>query len=168
MKKLIWISISILCIILAYSLIINTRYKRPFNMELNLFDEKFYTNIENKSFSRYEYGNSLGNKITYYFEKQFYDEPFTKIQISESSNGYDLIDYSAKDIDLELIETFKNIDFPIKIKLDKSIISIKSKFNSNNIYYGICLIYRRTEPDDAEIKKAVDLLFQTIDEYIEI
>ena len=67
MKKLIWISISILFIILAYSLIINTRYKRPFSMELNVFDEKFYTNIENKSFSRYEYGNSLGNKITYYF-----------------------------------------------------------------------------------------------------
>ena len=163
-----WVCILVFSIILAYSLIINTRYERPFTMELNEFDEKFHTRLEDKSFQCYEYENSLGSKVTYYFEKKFYNEPFTKIQISEFSNDYDLIDYSDKDVNSEFVETFKNIKIPIKIKIDKSIISIKSKFNLNDINYGICLIYLRSEPEDVEIEKAVERMFQTIDEYIVI
>lgn len=167
MKKLLWISIFTLSIILAYSLIINTRYERPFSMELNQFDKKYHTRLENKKFQYYEYGNSLGNKVTYYFEKQFYDEPFIKIQISEFSDGYDLINYNRNNEDIELTETFDDILIPIKIKFDESIITVKSKLNLNDVYYGICLIYRKTEPDDKEIKKAANLMIQTIDEYIE-
>ena len=163
-----WVCILVFSIILAYSLIINTRYERPFTMELNEFDEKFHTRFEDKSFQYYEYENSLGSKVTYYFKKQFYNEPFTKIQISEFSDFYDLIDYSDKDVNSEFVETFKNIEIPIKIKIDKSIISIKSKFNLNDINYGICLIYLRSEPEDVEIEKAVERMFQTIDEYIVI
>lgn len=168
MKKLLWISILILSIILTYSLIIYTRYERPFSMGLNQFDEKYHTSLENKKFQYYEYGNSLGNKVTYYFEKQFYDEPFIKIQISEFSDGYDLINYNKNNDGIELTETFENILIPIKIKLDESIITVKSKLNLNDVYYGICLIYRITEPEDKEIDKAVNLMIQTIDEYIEI
>lgn len=62
----------------------------------------------------------------------------------------------------------KNIDIPIKIKMDNSVISIKTLFDIDAIYYGLSITYRRTESNDVEIEKAIELMFQTIDEYIDV
>lgn len=52
--------------------------------------------------------------------------------------------------------------------MDNSVISIKTLFDIDAIYYGLSITYRRTESDDVEIEKAIGLMFQTIDEYIDI
>lgn len=78
-----------------------------------------------------------------------------------------VINFNEKNTDCELIKVFKKISIPINIKIDESIITIKSEFNLNDVYYGICLTYWKTEPD-AEINKTVDLMIQTIDKYIVI
>lgn len=168
MKKLMWFCILTLSIILVYSLTENVYYKHSFDMDLHDFDEKFHTKLEDKHFHSVRYTNSSGYKVSYYFTRQFYDEPFKCIQVTEFKNGFDLIDYYVKDVDFESVETFKNIDIPIKIKMDNSVISIKTLFDIDAIYYGLSITYRRTESDDVEIEKAIGLMFQTIDEYIDI
>lgn len=52
--------------------------------------------------------------------------------------------------------------------MDNSVISIKTLFDIDAIYYGLSITYRRTESDDVEIEKAIELMFQTIDEYIDV
>lgn len=137
-------------------------------MKLSEFDERFHTKLENQSFHCIEYANSSGYKVSYYFTKQFYDEPFVGIQITDFSNGFDIIDYYTMDSDYELTETFKGVEIPIKISIENQPVKVKSMFEYKDVFFGVFIEFENTQSDDAEIKKAVDLLFQAIDEYIEI